>query len=156
MKKCFAKLGIFTLAIVLVQGCSSTSSDKSSQVVELKKEVYAPSTLSQCKNAEQAGRVMARSVINGLDSGNYEKYIRDFTDESKKSFTREIFQDAHKAVDSKLGKIKTRQYLGSYQKNEYWVLLWKAKYSKTNEDILLELYVKKVGNSYKVAAFIPK
>lgn len=155
MKKCFAKLFISSLTIVFVLGCSNTSSDNAPQI-EQKKEIYSSSNLSQCKDAVQAGQVMADSVINGLDSGNYEMYVRDFTDESKKSFTDKIFQDAHKAVDSHLGKIKTKQYLGSYQKNGYWVLLWKAKYSKANEDILLELYVKKVGNSYKVAAFIPK
>lgn len=155
MKTCFAKMFISSLMIVLVQGCSSASSDKDPQIAQ-KKELCSSSNLSQCKDVEQAGQMMADSVINGLDSGNYEMYVMDFTDESKKSFTNEIFQDAHKAVDSHLGKIKTKQYLGSYQKNEYWVLLWKAKYSKANEDILLELYVKKVRNTYKVAAFIPK
>ena len=155
MKKCFAKMFISSLIVVLILGCSGISSDSALQI-EQKKNNYSSSNLSQCKNAEEAGQVMADSVINGLDSGNYEMYVRDFTDESKKSFTDKIFQDAHKAVDANLGKIKTRQYLGSYQKNEYSVLLWKAKYSKSNEDILLELYVKKVENSYKVAAFIPK
>ncbi len=155
MRKCFVKLFISSLTVVLVQGCSSVSSDKAPKI-EPKKEICASSNLSQCKDVEQAGQVMVDGVINGLDSGNYEAYVRDFTDESRKSFTNEIFQDAYKAVGTNLGKIKTKQYLGSYQKNEYWVLLWKAKYSKANEDVLLELYVKKVGNSYKVAAFIPK
>jgi len=155
MKKYFLNILVFTSAIVLIQGCSSTLSDKVQQS-EQKKEIFAPSNLLQCKNADQAGQVMVDSVINGLELGNYEMYIRDFTDESKKSFTNEIFQDARKAVDSNLGKIKTKQYLGSYQKSGYWVLLWKAQYSKAKEDILLELYVKKVGNTYRVAAFIPK
>ena len=156
MKKGFIKLFLCLLAIVLVQGCSSTFSDKKAPQVEQKKEVLAPSDLTKCKDADQAGQVMVEGVTNGLDSGNYEMYTKDFTDESQKSFTSEIFKDAHHAVDANLGKIKAKQYLGSYQKNGYWVLLWKAKYSKTNEDVLLELYVKKVGNTYKIAAFIPK
>lgn len=155
MKKDLVKLFLFALALVLVEGCSSTSQDKILQS-EQGKNMITPSDLSKCKDAEQAGQLMVENVITGLDLGNYEMYTRDFTDESKKSFTKEIFKDAYKAVDSNLGKIKTKQYLGNYQKNEYWVLLWKARYSKTNEDILLELYVKKVGNNYKVAAFIPK
>lgn len=154
MKKCLVKIFISLLMIVLVQGCSSTSNN--APQIEQKKEVYAASNLSQCKDVEQAGQVMVEGVIKGLDSGNYEMYTRDFTNESKKSFTNEIFQDAYKAFDSNLGKIKTKQYLGSYQKNGYWVLLWKAKYSKVSEDILLELYVKKAESNYKVAAFIPK
>lgn len=116
------------------------------------KEIKTTPGLDKCKNFKEAGKKMIKSIVKGLEEKNYALYTRDFTKQNKKFFNKKVFNEASNAVNTKLGDYKRREFLGSWHKGDYNILLWKVKFSKTKDDILIKLYLKKVEDSYKVAA----
>ena len=156
MKKNVVFLVLIFLSLGLLSSCS-TDGSKNLSLPQAPHKVASipPSNIKGCKDVKQVGLIIIASVIDGLSTKNYELYTRDFTKEAKKSFTQTIFEEASDAVKENLGKFLSDTYLGYYDKGGFSILLWKAKYSKSTDDILLELYLKKCDNTYKVAAFMP-
>ena len=138
--------------IVILAGCASFDSEKE-KPVETKKEIVTPTVgLNECKNAEEAGQKMIDSASRGLATGSYPLYSRDFTEKHKKYFNKEMFDKASEAVKENLGEYKGIKYIGFWKKGGYDILLWKAKFSDTEDDILIEMYVTKEDDTYKIAA----
>ena len=131
----------------LFAGCTTTSNLKA------EKEAYvAPTDLKNCQNFEDAAKKMVASVIDGIFTGNYALYSRDFSEKNKKYFDKDVFEKAHIAVKEELGEYKGEKFIGSWRKGDYEILLWKTRFSKTEDDILIQMYVKKVDGAYKIAA----
>ena len=118
------------------------------------KEAHAAPTkgLENCKTAEDAGKIMINSILEGLSTGNYALYSRDFTDKNKKYFDRKVFDQAHEAVKEKLGDYEGIKFIGFWKKGDYDILLWKARFTDIKDDILVQMYVTKDDSSYKIAA----
>jgi len=134
----------------LFSGCAlfDKKSDKSD------KEAFAAPTkgLESCKTPEEAGKKMIDSILEGLSTGNYALYSRDFTDKNKKYFDRKVFDQAHEAVKKKLGDYEGIKFIGFWKKGDYYILLWKARFTDIKDDILVQMYVTKDDSSYKIAA----
>lgn len=95
---------------------------------------------------------MVTSVIDGIFNGNYALYSRDFSEKNKKYFDKDVFEKAHLAVKEELGEYKGEEFIGSWRKGDYDILLWKTRFSKIKDDILIQMYVKKIDGTYKIAA----
>ena len=139
-------------ALFLFSACSTTKVEEKEKP---KKEIVPPTKgLVECKNYQEAGKLMIDSVIDGVSSNNYELYSRDFTEQNKKYFNINVFKQAAAAVKKELGEFESKIYVGFWIKGDYTILLWKARYTKTKDDILLEMYITKTKEgSYMIAAY---
>jgi hypothetical protein len=139
-----------TIIGFLLAGCAMF--DKKDD--EPKKEGYVAPTdgLKNCKTSEEAGKKMVESIYLGLSTENYELYSRDFTDKHKKYFSKVNFDHAREAVKDILGDYKEMKFIGFWKKGNYDILLWKARFSETDDDVLIQMYVTKVDGTYKIAA----
>jgi hypothetical protein len=156
LKLASTMLCILTSAFIIT-GCATSKNNIKTDKKETT-EIKIPSTpnVHNCKTYIEAGKMMIPSLLEGLHTNNYALFSRDFTPEAKKFFDKEKFVQADKALKEKLGKFKDKEFFGEYKKGKFHILLWKAHYKKTKDDIILQMYVKKVDNTYKVAAFLPK
>ncbi len=137
--------------VAILSGCASFDSEE--EKPEIKKETVAPTAdLNKCKNVEEAGKKMIDSICRGLVLDNYSLYSRDFTEKHKKYFNKEMFDKASEGVRENLGEYKGVKYIGFWKKGGYDILLWKAKFSDSEDDILIEMYVEKEDDGYKIAA----
>jgi hypothetical protein len=139
-----------TLVGILFAGC--TSIDKQDEKSDKEDYVAPTKGLEKCKIFVEAGKKMIDSVYMGLSTGNYALYSRDFTDKNKKHFDKKIFDSAHEAVKEKLGVYHGIKFIGFWKKGDYDILLWKARFSETKDDILVQMYITKVDDTYKIAA----
>jgi hypothetical protein len=140
-------------AFFLFSACSSTKVEDKEK--EKPKKVITPPTegLEKCKSYSDAGKLMIESVIKGLSTDNYDLYSRDFTEQNKKYFNKKVFTQAAEAVKKELGDFESKIYIGFWIKGKYTIILWKARFTKTKDDILLEMYVDKTDEgSYQIAA----
>ncbi|MCP4179946.1 MAG: hypothetical protein GY756_19470 [bacterium] len=140
-------------SVFIVAGCATSKVEKKEIV---KPKIPPTPNVNNCKNYIDAGKMMLPSLVKGLETNNYSLFTRDFTPKAKEFFDKDAFKQADKALKDKLGEFKNKEFFGEYTKGEFHILLWKAQYSKTSDDILFQMYVKKIDNTYKVAAFLPK
>lgn len=136
-------------ALTLIAGCASKDPQpaKNEQVVGPTPEVNAADT------PEAAGKKMLPSLLRGLANNDYAYYSRDFSEKHKEFYTKAELDNAYRGVKEKLGDYVSSEYVGSWKKQDFITLLWKARFSKTEDDILLKMYLKKDKDHYRIAAF---
>ena len=83
------------------------------------------------------------NLLAGFNEGNYAKYSRDFTPTLLEAISAKKFQQVREEILKKIGKYQSRQYLGFYQYNRTTVVLWKGRFSNTDNDVLIKLVVSK-------------
>jgi hypothetical protein len=151
MKKHEKLVSVLMISVAILCGCSSVNKTGQPENI-LAQERKIPSTqgLNNCETYQDAGLKMIISVIDGLNAGNYDLYSRDFSDKFKGHFTRAVFEQANKAVKDNIGEWGETQYVGEWVKGDFHIMLWKARCSKTKDDVLIEMYVKKTDDKYKI------
>ena len=151
MKKNRSVVFVVCLMVVgfLLAGCATTTTPEKKAEKAI---VVTPTNLKDCKNFKDAGQKMITSVLDGLSTGNYAMYSRDFSEKNKKYFDRKVFTKAYDAIKEELGKYKAEEFIGFWKKGDYEILLWKTQFSKTKDDILVQMYVKKTDKTYQIAA----
>ena len=81
------------------------------------------------------------SILKAVESRNYEQFSRDFSDQMKKAETAEKFSVLSEKFDKSLGKLVSLDYLGFYVKGANTVALFKARFSKSEDDLFMRLVV---------------
>jgi len=90
------------------------------------------------------------NILEGFKYDNYLRYSRDFDSDLKVLGSRTKFFQANRRMQKTLGSYLSRDYLGSLYKSGMIVALWKAKFDKTNNDVLIKLVLKNKRNRYVV------
>jgi hypothetical protein len=151
IKKLSIALFVTSSSLLLLSACTTTK-------VEVKnppqKTVILPTqNLNECKSFQDAGKMMIESVIKGLSTNDYDLYSRDFTKQNKKYFNVTVFKQAAAAVKKELGEYTSKTFVGFWIKGNYTILLWKTRFTKTKDDILIEMYVTKTtSDTYEIGA----
>ena len=85
------------------------------------------------------------NILEGMKSHDYRKVSADF-DVSMKSFPEKEFY----RISDLFGYYKEKQYLGFYIKSKMTIVLWKARFDKMEDDVLVTLVVSKEADKYVV------
>ena len=113
-----------------------------------------PASADVIGNTDEAVRAIADpmldSVLEGLKTGDYAKFSKDFDDGMKEALSKEKFVKTHQQIQQSMGNYKSREYLGFLNKGGYTIVLWKGRFDGTNDDILIKLVVSKRGGKYFV------
>ena len=151
MRNLYRKALLVIAAGLFCAACSNVTTNRTQISGAGKIPISTTPGLKNCKTCQEAGGIMISSVIEGLNTSNYEVYSRDFSAKFKGLFTKEIFDKASKATKENIGDfVNTPQYVGYWMKGDFTIMLWKAKCSKTKDDILIEMYVKVLNGEYKI------
>ena len=79
------------------------------------------------------------SIMKSIESQNYDQYSKDFSDKMKAAQKPDEFKSLCNKIDSSLGKLDSVNFIGFYVHGTDTVTLFKAKYSKTGDDVLVRL-----------------
>jgi len=90
------------------------------------------------------------NILAGIKETNYDKYSQNFNGELKKSLTKEYLVTVKDNMAQNLGNYKSRQYLGLLRKGDRILILWKAVFDGTKNDVLIQLFLTKKDNKYQV------
>ena len=105
----------------------------------------APGPRQAPEEGEQNDRIMIdatrllQGVIKGISDGDYAQYTSRFAPVMKKAQSRETFLDLQKRLQKRLGKFKSMEYLGHYEQYGKIITLFKARFTKAKEDVLIKL-----------------
>ncbi len=79
------------------------------------------------------------SIMKSIESQNYDQYSKDFSEKMKVAQKPEDFLTLCKKINSSLGKLDSVNFIGFYVHGTDTITLFKAKYSKTEDDVLVRL-----------------
>lgn len=109
-----------------------------------------PAEKGEEKKAEPVDPVRAAAepilanLLAGLKGNSYSRFSRDFDEKMKKSIPdEEAFRTRASQIWRTLGDSKSHVYLGSLKKGEATLVLWKASFTKTTDDVLVKLVLSK-------------
>lgn len=98
---------------------------------------------------EQATSIL-RQIIRGISEGDYAMFNRHFSKVMKTTQPREHFLLLQKGIQKSLGKFKSLEYLGYYVQGGHRITLFKARFSKEKDDVLVRLVLDAQGPDPKV------
>jgi len=92
---------------------------------------------------------LIEDIIQGISDGDYSLYSRHFSKPMKESQTRENFLELQRSLQKAIGKFQSLQYLGFYAQHGNLITLFKARFSKDKDDVLIRLVMEGYGADSK-------
>jgi hypothetical protein len=102
------------------------------------------------KEVQAIAEPILDTVLTGLNNGNYSLYSRYFDGTLKDAVTKKKFSQVRANIMKKLGKYQSRTYLGFLQKGNFTVVLWRGRFSASDDDVLIKLVLSKRGDKVLV------
>lgn len=99
---------------------------------------------------EEATTIL-QQIIRGISEGDYAMFNRHFSKVMKATQPRENFLLLQKGIQKSLGKFKSLDYLGYYVQGGNRIALFKARFSKEKDDVLVRLVLDAKGPEAKVS-----
>ncbi len=90
------------------------------------------------------------NILEAFAENDYEKYSKDFDATLKESISEKKFFEVDEHFEGALGNYLSREYLGHLVKGKMSVVLWKARYDRSEDDVLIKLVVSKREDKYLV------
>ena len=90
-------------------------------------------------------------LTKGLETKNYDLYMKSWVPEAKKMLSKEKFKESCDATLSQTGKLKSKTYYKTLQDKGYTIVQWKGVFSKAPGELYIWVILKKVDGKYYVA-----
>ena len=111
-------------------------------------------SLGQFGKTDKGVRTIAEpildSILEGFKTSDYAKYSKDFDDTLKEAISQKKVFEVSGQIKSSIGNYQSREYLGFLTKGQMTVVLWKGRFNKSEDDVLIRLVISKRGNKYLV------
>lgn len=88
---------------------------------------------------ETRATAIIRDIMEGITQGDFQKYTKDFSDAMRKSADHESFLQLQSKLRKHVGKFKSIEYIGFYGQEGLLFTLFKARFSKEKDDVLVNL-----------------
>jgi hypothetical protein len=93
---------------------------------------------------------LIEEIIQGISEGDYGLYSQHFSKPMKESQTRENFLELQRSLQKSIGKFQSLEYLGFYSQYGNLITLFKARFSRDKDDVLIRLVLESYGADAKV------
>jgi hypothetical protein len=90
------------------------------------------------------------NILEGFKTDDYVKYSRDLDDTLKETIPENKFLETDRQIESSIGNYQSREYLGFLTKGQMTVVLWKGRFDRSVDDVLIKLVVSKRKDKYLV------
>jgi hypothetical protein len=96
-------------------------------------------------------RATLENIIAGIYEGDYAKYSMDFSPAMKQAQDRESLMQLQRKLQKTLGKLDSLEYFGHYRQYGNIVHLFKARFSKEKDDVLIKLVAENDSSDAKIS-----
>ena len=110
--------------------------------------------ITGCGNVKGYGNAKLQNLLESIDSGNYENFVKDLDYNLEEKFTEEEFSKMVNDVKEKYGeyKIYSTEFISSNTENRITTAYFYATYSK-NLKVKIMMKFSLLGEIYKIADF---
>lgn len=78
-------------------------------------------------------------ILKAHEKKKYDLFARYLGSEQRKNITEKQFLEAAKATNKRLGDYQSRRFLAGLRRDNHPMLLWAAKFSDSEDDIMISL-----------------
>lgn len=103
------------------------------------------------KEVQAVAEPILDAVLTGLNDGNYALYAQYFDSTMKNAIPEKKFLKVREDIAKKMGKYQSRTYLGFLKKANLTLAIWKARFSGSDDDVLVRLVLSPHGDKVEVA-----
>ena len=82
---------------------------------------------------------IADSMLEAHEAGDYQRFSSLATDGLKRKVTPHGFSKAHQNLQPAFGRLLSKRFLGSLNRNGDPLFLWVAKYENRSDDVLIQI-----------------
>lgn len=107
-------------------------------------------TLRTAKDIRIVADLLLDNILNGFKQDDYLEYSKDFDPSLKVLGARTKFFNVNRYIKKFLGNYLYREYIGSLQRGNNTLVLWKGVFDKTENDVLIKLVIARKNNRYFV------
>lgn len=79
------------------------------------------------------------TMVKAFIAGDYQGYTSHLAPSTKAGFSKEAFETFRTKVENKLGKPTNIQYMGFYEQYAGIITLFKARFTKSKDDVLIKI-----------------
>jgi hypothetical protein len=97
------------------------------------------------QEVQAAADPIVDNLLKGYNDGNYGVYSKSFDATLRETFSEKRFGEVRGKLLKSLGKYTGRTYLGFLRKGRTTLVLWKARFDQTADDVLIKLVVSRRG-----------
>lgn len=115
--------------------------------------VMAAMLLTGCSTGTAASNNMLNSahtiteeMLTGMNEADYAKFTRHFDLKMRDSMPETQFRATKDDIQSKIGKYISKEYTGSEKQQGYSVLLYRGKFSETDDVVIRMVFSEENGN----------
>ncbi|HCE42622.1 MAG TPA: hypothetical protein DET40_03640 [Lentisphaeria bacterium] len=141
------------LVLLAFTGCETTNPAQEKKDAEEPKlsETLRPA-LAEAEKVNLAEVIIDR-MLSGMNKDSYDLYTENFFKGLKDQVKEKDFMTLNTDLRKQLGDYKSKTYMGMLNKPLIDIFLWKAKFTKTDEDVLIRLFLIEEDGKYKVSSF---
>ena len=159
MRKTVKGITLVLLAFAFLVGCETTkpsSVDAEKGRAGKQEEKQIAETLRPTLS-EPEKIALAESIVDGMLKGvnkdDYTLYSGSFFKGLKEQVKEKDFRTLNDDLKKQVGEYKSRKFIGMLNKKLIDVFLWKAKFTKTDEDAMIRLFLIEEEGQYRVSSF---
>jgi hypothetical protein len=89
-------------------------------------------------------------ILKGIYEGDYTRFSRNLSEQMRAAQSRQSFLELQTKVQKNLGKLSSMEYLGCYSQGASTMILFKAKFKKDKDDVLITLVTDREAAEPKV------
>ena len=104
------------------------------------------------KEVQAATGPVLDNILEGFRMNDYAMYSKDFAATLKESVSQKRFLEIDHHFEETIGECAEKKYLGFITKGEMTVALWKARFTKSEDDVLIRLVLSKRDDEYFVTS----
>ncbi|NVK21806.1 MAG: hypothetical protein HWD86_04765 [Kangiellaceae bacterium] len=94
------------------------------------------------KEALQLLLPVVDTALHAHQTGNYQEYLSVITNELARKVSEEGFLKAHRELAPQLGTLQSKSFLASLRRGKNPMMLFSAKFSGTEDDIVINVTFK--------------
>lgn len=142
----------FILTVSFLSGCIMTGNEEGDSPFP------KPNKVEDYAGPEKSSPIIANKILDhtlkGLKEGDYNEFSYRFNVDLKKRITKKEFTQLREGLSDQIGEFMNREYLGCIQKGPLMIYLWKAEFSKAeNNDLIIRLTLGELDEAVQVFAF---
>ncbi|MCD4786259.1 MAG: DUF3887 domain-containing protein [Candidatus Eremiobacteraeota bacterium] len=93
---------------------------------------------------------MMDNILESIKNRDRNQYVKDFDSAMKMATTKKSFIETCDFIKSRFGDYDSREFYKVEKEDGYIKVIWKAKYSKAEKDVRLEIFLKKYDNKWLI------
>ena len=159
MRKIFTGTVVSLLMFAFIAGCETTGissedagKDKPGKKDENKLGETLRPALTDVEKVKLA-EPMLDTILQGASKDDYAVYSSNFSKGLKDQLTEKDFKILNDDLKKKIGEYDSRKFLGILNKKLVDIYVWKAKFTKTDEDFMIRLFLVEDEGKFKVFSF---